>query len=664
MKFRFKIIYFLFLSLFFCTPLLFTQSNSELFELPKMYLVYFVTILIVFTHLINVLNKNVPFIKKNILNIFLLLFFLSQLISTYFSIDPHTSIFGYYSRLNGGLLSFVSYIVLFLILNVYIDQKFFQKIINFSLFSAFLVSAFAIAEHFGIDKNWWVQDVQSRVFSTFGQPNWLAAYLCIVIPFSIYQSINAFNQKKYSLSTIYYLRSIIFFISLLFTKSKSGIIACLISLAIYFAISFFKNKNSRKLLIIHYSLLIILSLLITNPIKDIVFKPTQTPSTINNPSPALPAGRSKILVTSSGDIRKIVWKGAIDLWKKFPIFGTGPETFAFSYYWTRPIEHNLTSEWDFLYNKAHNEYLNYLATTGIFGFITYILVIFSVIFTLIKNFKLKIKNLSLPILASYTTILITNFAGFSVVVVSLFFFLLPAFINIPDEIEIKPNTKFKIKQYILLPIIIIFTFIFLKNTISFYLADVMYAKSSSYEDKNDYQDALSLIQLSTNLNPNEPIYLDKISDILAKLAVTTKDQKYIDQSISASDQAVNISPANISFWKQRAQNYLYFSTIDSTYYQESINSLLKASKLAPTDAKIFYTIGQFLETASLTDQAIPYYQQAITLKSNYDYAYFALGQIYLAKKDFVKAKENLQKTVDYSYPTNTEAEKLLKTINY
>jgi tetratricopeptide (TPR) repeat protein len=262
------------------------------------------------------------------------------------------------------------------------------------------------------------------------------------------------------------------------------------------------------------------------------------------------------------------------------------------------------------------------------------------------------------------SILVTNFAGFSVVVVSLFFFLLPAFINIPDEIEIKPNTKFKIKQYILLPIIIIFAFIFLKNTISFYLADVMYAKSSSYEDKNDYQNALSLIQLSLDLNPEEPIYLDKLSDISAKLAISTNNQQYIDQSISASDKAVNISPANISFWKQRAQNYLYFSTIDSTYYQESINSLLKASKLAPTDAKIFYTIGQFLETASLTDQSIPYYQQAITLKSNYDYAYFALGQIYLTKKDFAKAKENLQKTVDYSYPTNTEAEKLLKTINY
>ena len=260
MKFRFKIIYFLFLSLFFCTPLIFTQSNSELFELPKIYFVYFITILIAFTHLINVLNKNVPLIKKNILNFFLIFFFLSQLISTWFSIDPHVSFFGYYSRLNGGLLSLIIYIVLFLILNVYIDQKFLQKIINFSLFSALLVSIFAIAEHFGIDKNWWVQDVQSRVFSTFGQPNWLAAYLCIIIPFSIYKFLDSI--KLYGRIAIrpylYLFLTLIFYISLLFTKSKSGIIACLISLAIYFVIIFFQNKNSRKLLIINCLLIVVL----------------------------------------------------------------------------------------------------------------------------------------------------------------------------------------------------------------------------------------------------------------------------------------------------------------------------------------------------------------------------------------------------------------------
>jgi O-antigen ligase len=58
-----------------------------------------------------------------------------------------------------------------------------------------------------------------------------------------------------------------------------------------------------------------------------------------------------------------------------PLFGTGVETFAFAYYTYRPAQHNMTSEWDYLYNKAHNEYLNYLATIGILGLGSYLLMI-------------------------------------------------------------------------------------------------------------------------------------------------------------------------------------------------------------------------------------------------------------------------------------------------
>jgi putative inorganic carbon (hco3(-)) transporter len=60
-------------------------------------------------------------------------------------------------------------------------------------------------------------------------------------------------------------------------------------------------------------------------------------------------------------------KGAWELTKKYPLFGSGVETFAYSYYNVRPVEHNLVTEWDFLYNKAHNEFLNYAATTGFVG---------------------------------------------------------------------------------------------------------------------------------------------------------------------------------------------------------------------------------------------------------------------------------------------------------
>jgi len=632
-----KLIKFFYITLFLITPLLFTSFNSELFELPKMYFVYLLTIIIVTLHLINWIKGKVNLFQKTFLDLPLILFLISQIICTISSIDIHTSIFGYYSRLNGGLLSIFSYLLLYWILIPYLDDKFKSKIINFSLISAFLISAFGILEHFGIDKNIWVQDVQSRVFSTLGQPNWLAAYLAILLPFSL----KKFLESKRLTHKLYFLfLTSSFYLCLLFTKSKSGILAAVISIAIFFVIYFFQSHQFKKTIPL-FLIFITFSLFINNPIKDII-----SPKKLDIKNSTLEA--NNLNITPSEDIRKIVWKGSLDLFKKFPIFGTGVETFAYSYYWTRPVEHNLTSEWDFLYNKAHNEYLNFLATTGLVGFVTYLILIIVVLIHLIKN----------PvILTSFLTILITNAAGFSVVITSLFFFLLPALLSTSQN----KNPKNRKILTFFIPLIIFVSLIITKNIFSSYFADIFYAKAQSNNNQDLYETAYQQISQSISLSPNEPTFLIEGGSLAAKMAVITKEEKYINEAIVLSDKSIQISPANINFWKQRAQNYYYLSTLDTKYFQTTIESMIQATKLAPTDAKLYFSTAQFLKSAGLVDDSIPYYQKAIELKPNYDHAYFALGQIFFNQKKYNLAKENLLLNLKYA-PTNTDAQDLLKKI--
>ena len=600
--------------------------------------------IIVTLHLINWSLGNTTLFKRNLLNIPLLIFLASQIVSTFISIDPHTSFFGYYSRLNGGLVSLLAFSSLYFTLPNYLNSKLKNQIINTILFSGLLVSLFGIAEHFGIDKNLWVQDVQSRVFSTLGQPNWLAAFLVILIPFSIDKFFKSNQYGRIAIRPYLYLfLTMVFYTTLLFTKSKSGIIACILSLFVYFLFSFFKNKSPKKLLIINYSLLIALSLLISNPIKDKLFftspKQSEGGPNINQ--------QSNLLITPSEDIRKIVWRGAFDLWLQYPIFGTGVETFAYSYYWTRPVEHNLTSEWEFLYNKAHNEYLNFLATTGTVGLIAYLFLIATI---LIKTFKEK------PIFCGILALLITNLVGFSVVTTSLLLFLLPTL-----AIKYQPSTKTQKPKKILIIPIILLSFYLLQKNINFYLADIFYAKSTSLDQSSDYQTAYKFISQSLKLRPNEPEYLTQSALLEAKLTIVIKESDYIDSAINHINQAIKISPANTSIWKQRAQVFYYLSSVDKLYFQESINSLLQIVTLAPTDAKNYFTIGQFLESTNLVDQSIPYYQKAIELKSNYDHAYFALGQIYFDQKQYALAKKNLESTLKYN-PLSTDAQSILQKI--
>lgn len=639
-----RIIKLLFLSLFLFTPIIFTSVNSELFELPKMYFVYGVTVAIVTLHLLNYFRGHTTLFRFSILDIPLGIFFFSQLISTIFSIDVHTSIFGYYSRLNGGLLSATSYFLLYLVIKNYLNEKFKNDIIASSLISGFLISSYGIAQHFGIDKNIWVQDVQARVFSTLGQPNWLAAYLCILLPLAVDKLL---NSKSRSLVIRNSILVIIFYICLLFTKSKTGIIAAILSLGFYFVFAFFKKNISKKLLIINSSLLIVLSFLINNPIKDYFFS-----SPIRNST--LDIRNSSLNITPSEDIRKIVWQGTFQLWQQFPVFGTGPETFAYSYYWTRPASHNLTSEWDFLYNKAHNEYLNYLATTGAFGFISYTTLILFIIYFLRNN---------LVILAAFLSILITNFSGFSVVITSLYFFILPIFSFSPSET--KPLQSKSV--LFVFPVILISLFL-VSKILFYYLADVTYAQADADDSAQKYSSAFQNISLSLNYRSDEPLYLIKSATITSKLAIIAHQQKngnltdqYVKKTISQSDQAIRLSPFSTNNLKERAQIYYYLSNVDPQYYIDAIKSLLQVVRLAPTDAKTFYLIGQFYQNTKTTDLAVSYYQQAISLKSNYDHAYFSLGKIYFDQKKYDLAKINFEQTLKYA-PTNTDAQDYLEKI--
>src|SRR5581483_7547159 len=96
------------------------------------------------------------------------------------------------------------------------------------LTSGIFVSLYGVLEHFGIDKDYWVQDVQNRVFSTLGQPNWLAAYLSVLIPIAIalgFKKLLPDKQKSKNsvlVSMFFLLITALLYIALLYTKSRSG----------------------------------------------------------------------------------------------------------------------------------------------------------------------------------------------------------------------------------------------------------------------------------------------------------------------------------------------------------------------------------------------------------------------------------------------------------
>ncbi|TSC63692.1 MAG: Uncharacterized protein G01um101493_362, partial [Microgenomates group bacterium Gr01-1014_93] len=392
-----KIIYFSFGLLFFLTPLLWFPLNFELFEFNKMLLVYFLTTIIVCAWLLKMVNLKIFNLKRTPLDIPLLLFLLSQILSTIFSIDQHTSVWGYYSRQNGGLLSTVSYLILYFSFVSNIEKAQVFKLLKIALASGFIVSIWGILEHFGVspscvilrgefNTNCWVQDVAARVFATLGQPNWLATYLGMLIFPALYFFLTAKNRI---LHTAYCILLVVIYLAFTFTYSRGATLGLIVGIVVVLSFWLVQNYNKKILLIVFCSFLFInllfgsaltrFNLTAKNPTSSFSLREASQPPTSIS-STQLESGG-----TESGQIRLIVWQGALDIFKAYPIFGSGVETFAYSYYQFRPAVHNLTSEWDFLYNKAHNEFLNYLATTGLVGFGSYSIIFITFIIWCFKN---------------------------------------------------------------------------------------------------------------------------------------------------------------------------------------------------------------------------------------------------------------------------------------
>lgn len=712
-----QIIYALLILQFTITPLLIFTWTSELFEIPKMLFIYSTSITILFTWLLHLpIYGKLPF-RTSKVDLIIILFLISQILATIFSIHPFTSIFGWYSRMNGGLASIICYLISFYAINTFLNREQITALIKSLIYASVPVSIYGILQHYGVDSQLWKQDVQHRIFASLGQPNWLAAYLTTIIPFTwlfilkpnhhkqnsnhyISLAANIFIMiifaiglsfihrvidtqsvlyinlvglliifsftlnlfKNYLDKSIqYYLIFIISFLALLFTKSRSGLIAFIVSDFIFWGALLILSLKLKNDLLINFKTVFkkfaIINLIVV--VASLIYSTPYTPS-VNDliyQSSLVPDQETGLAISGgspSSQIRQIVWQGAWQLGLQYPLFGTGVETFGYSYYWTRPFAHNLVSEWDFLYNKAHNEFLNYIATTGFIGFSTYLALIISIIYVLIKGSHLiKIINVSsipstekqsnstnilnLSVLCAFGSILITNYFGFSVVIISLFFYTIPAF---SDQIKNQLRMiSFPLKNLIFSFITLLITItgtIFLQFQVyQIFKADLEYETADNLMKNDDQQTALTLITQAIQRQPRQALYYDLASEISANLSIISffsqqpdLAEKYANLSLGYSNRSLELSPFHLNIWKNRAAILINLTTIDPQLMQTATKSLEIAHELAPTDPKVTYNLALLYSRQDMVHSAIETLYRTTEMKPNYPEPYYALALLH------------------------------------
>ena len=654
-----------------------------------MLLVYLATVVILVAWLLKSINEGSFTIKRTPLDIPIALFLGANVLSTIFSIDRQTSTFGYYSRWNGGLLSTISYIVLYYALVTFFNKEKLFRLLKILLASSLFVSIYGIAQHHvtikhtnifwkGIDEGYWAVDSQVRSFSTMGQANWLAAFLLMVTPFAFF--FLKISKKIYE-QFYYTILLILIFIAFTFTYSRGGTVGFIVMLLILIGGTIFVFRERflsvlRKPHLPFFPLLPILLLLIfaawgatfyffgnafTSRVQPVSLSSVIKPKTETELSG--PAG------SETGNIRLIVWRGAIETFKHYPIVGSGLETFALDYYKFKPVEHNLTSEWDFVYNKAHNEFLNYLAATGAVGFGSYLILIFAFVFLaggyLIRDRSTEIGFFSVAILGSYAGYHAQNIFGFSVVAIALLFFTLPAFFFIATEnlTENKISLHLKNSFYFLITrgAVILVGLFLIVAIFTTWIADYFYnSGQTTMNDNESYQS----YKIASTLRPDEPLFKANLGlatiNLAAKEENAEKRKEKITEGFKYLNGATDIAPGNIAIWQIELQAIYNLSAKEPAYTSQTVKTAEKISSLAPNAADIQYSLAEIYIFANQPREAQKQLEKTVELKFNYEDAWNLLLKTDIQLNDGAAFKKHFEKFKSI-FPDKTD--QFLKTLD-
>ncbi len=677
------------------TPFLFSSAVNEAFEFPKMYFVYFVGSLLMLLTLLgrlwdvddgiigNKINQpptppndrqhgGFPYFHRrsawfhNGYTFLAGLFVFSFILSIIFSNHLYTSLWGYFSRFNGGLVSILIFFGLYWTV-LQLKPKT-QNVIKAVALTMLPISLYSIMQHLGLAGTW-TTDTTTRAFSTFGQPNWYATYCTMVLPIVLYFALNS-NDLTHSPSTLnkaslqhsgWYFLFALGFTGFWFAYSVSGLIGLLISCAFVLILNKRATlKNWRGLAIL---LLVCCATALTNPgifkqrlndvVKDLLTNHNQSTTqtgtktdmanranspTENPPENIPPTDQTKpspqtkptdYNLSDSGFIRKGIWEGTIKLWlashKNF-LIGTGPETFPYDFQFFRPASLNYSSEWNFILNKPHNYYLELLAQNGLVGLLLYLAIIIKVL--LAKHPALT---------PSLVGLFVTNIFGWPTVYTALLFWIFLALLALKTN-PTKLNPQPTIRYITILTMLAIFVYFY--ATILFgrqILADMFSKASDRYFEAGESQKALAYNNKSIRLNPSEPYYYrQRAKTYMLTLVDQPKDQADKIKASAFDDMitATNLNPknlvtlrGNISLYYFLALEDLVDATNNSNQADQGISATISTDPHYLNLASDYYTrLSENYPSDVGVQTQVAKYQKLLGLESEY--------------------KETLQKVVD------------------
>lgn len=338
------------------------------------------------------------------------LFLLTIFIPTTLSPEKSIALFGNTYRGEGFIIYFI-YINLFVLSSRYFKIN--ERLLDIILVSACIMSIYGVIQFYGFDPvQMWAYgyiDSLNNSFGLIGNRNFFSSYICIFLFISTAMHILKGGKK-------YLIYGTILFSGLICSLTRGGWLGFLI-FAIVGVFFIIKDKVKIKRAIVVFLLFsaVFFGINITNN-NSILSRADNTVTKGDD-------GEIKINDSGRIEILKISMRAFLDK----PLIGWGPDTLSerLSADYPKEYEEHLASHNSFI-DKAHNEFLEYAVSNGIFNLIAYLTLIGITIYNLWSNIKeTKVKVLFLTLIGY----LFQSFFNISVIMVAPIFWVFLGYCN-------------------------------------------------------------------------------------------------------------------------------------------------------------------------------------------------------------------------------------------
>lgn len=624
------------LSIVFIVPVIFFTRTNDVFEINKMFVFRFFTYYSFALWLIMFLIEGKIVIRKTAIDFPVLGFFFTAILSTIFTNNRTVSIYGVYEDFE-GIITIINYILFFyLSLNFIKTKQNVFKYIYIILGATFIIALYGMAQNLGWDFIKWNPETYSpdRFFSTLGNPNFLAAYLVESIPVIF---ILFFITHKIHKKLIVLIILILAVVVLFLTKSRAGFLSFLVTvlfIIIYTFLDARKKENElfakNKLWFLMFGIVIFITLFL--PIVREAFQMLWE--------------RSKNLFSLKGIVltpRIYIWKSALMMYRDFPIFGTGVDTFQVMFpYYRLPIYWQL--EWNGTPEKTHNVFLQILATQGIIGFGFYLLLFITF---LKKSFNLILRESDITrrylIFGFFMAAVAFYVQGLFNYTVSAYgsFFWLAFSIIISQETSNKQYYTFDFnKNFIennksmLLTAILLFLIIAEVLVGRFWTADLYFKIGNIAVNTDKEEICIGYYDKAVELNPPREIYWVKYGigyeKIIRKEQNPEKRLFYINEALKIHSNTIKLNKMNGYNYNNVARVYkTYGETLDRSKFKEAIEYYNEAIRRDPNNAYFGLDLATVYINIGAFDKAIELCKRYSELYPDYAVPLSYIGYIYM-----------------------------------